>query len=569
MVPKMSRSLKLCLFLYRKMSLSERMTFFGVTLILALLSCMDAVSLFILGNALQGTSSQSLFSKAPTLILVALLFLAKNIFAGGTHYFMQKFFEKLELDLGDSVLDSYASTTWSEKVNIDEAQLLNLADKAPFAAIRGVLYSAITFLTEFFSALTIVFVLFTNNLVVACTVLLYFLIVIKIQERAYGRIAARLGKESFQYTNELSGLILDFHKLAKLLTVTRSDSLELEIKDKRRKLVPVRGSQSFIEALPRYFVEAVLLLGLMVVSVVTYFASGPGAIFPALTLFATGGYRLLPTLNRAQGAVSFARMHIDLAEVIFTFKDPVKPNVKSGQIRNSNSAEISFENVTFSYPNSKSDAVKDFSFRFVSGKKYALVGPSGSGKTTVADLCLGIWEPTSGKILMPPNLSKSYVPQDNSIIIGSLEKNVSLEIDSKINPKAFRDAVKKSGLDLKSIQTLFDSAETQSRPNLSGGQRQRVGLARAIYQNGDLLVLDEATSALDNLLEAEIMKTINEFSRNKIVVIVAHRLSTIQDADEILYINDGVLIGSGTWTELTRLVPDFKKQIELGSLEQM
>jgi ATP-binding cassette subfamily C protein len=211
--------------------------------------------------------------------------------------------------------------------------------------------------------------------------------------------------------------------------------------------------------------------------------------------------------------------------------------------------------------------VHDINFDITRGLRYAIVGPSGSGKTTLADMCLGIISPDSGSITwsaqsVSPQIG--YVPQDTYIGLASLIGNVALEWDDTAVTLSTADAVLQQAQLAKSDLNSSSTYGTETAKLLmSGGQRQRVGLARALYRSPDFLVLDEATSALDSETEFEVIQAIRSLPPSTTVLTIAHRLSTIRDSDQVIYLENGRMLGTGTFDELTAQLPEFARQVEL------
>jgi ABC-type multidrug transport system fused ATPase/permease subunit len=228
---------------------------------------------------------------------------------------------------------------------------------------------------------------------------------------------------------------------------------------------------------------------------------------------------------------------------------------------------LQLEDVSYSYPGTETQTLSNITIEFTSGLQYAIVGPSGSGKTTFVDLCMGLLSPSSGSVTWnsPDEGKIGYVPQDSQLAGIPLASNVALEWEANL---VDRQKVA-SALGQASLGHLTEensSADSERLIGLSGGQRQRVGLARALYRNASVLFLDEPTSALDAETEHEIMKVVNQLKGIATVFIVAHRLSTIRSVDKVLYIDDGKIVGVGTFDELRNTLPQFARQVELGLL---
>jgi ATP-binding cassette subfamily C protein len=242
---------------------------------------------------------------------------------------------------------------------------------------------------------------------------------------------------------------------------------------------------------------------------------------------------------------------------------------------------IELEDVTFRHQGADRPAVKNVSLAIQPGGYVALVGPSGAGKTTLADLILGLHSPESGRVQVGgrsaletrrarPGLM-AYVPQKPGLVSGSLVDNIALgEPNEHVDFARVQEALKKARLE-DFVAQLPDGVLTvlgKNQDNLSGGQIQRLGLARALYTQPKLIVLDEATSALDAESEASISESIRNIGADTTVIVIAHRLSTVQTADQVHVIDDGKLVASGTFKELRNSVPMIQEYVRLMSFDE-
>ena len=336
-----------------------------------------------------------------------------------------------------------------------------------------------------------------------------------------------------------------------------------------------------LNSLPRYVVETSLVLGIFAfIGGVVIFSDLPTQAV-TIGIFMAGGLRLIASLlplqaafnqmqdgsNRGQLAFNalLERRARQATEIAITeFEIPQDPNVE-------------FKDVRFRYPKSEADVLGGVNFIVEPLTKVAIVGPSGAGKSTVFDLATGFREPSSGSIsvggMNPREIlfgapgTFGIVTQRPHLVTGSIVENVSLVEDSSTDQIKVQQSLGRAGLG--KFTELENWFELQIKPDsgqLSGGEIQRLGLARALYRDPKILFLDEATSALDAETEAEITRVLQSLKNEMTVILIAHRISTVQHADKIIYLDKGKVVAEGTFAELKARVPDFAKAVELMDL---
>ena len=318
---------------------------------------------------------------------------------------------------------------------------------------------------------------------------------------------------------------------------------------------------------PRLLIETVCITGLIGYLLVMI-VSGTKLtdIMPVLSAFVAAAVRLLPSANRINNYltnVSYFQPFLNnvsenLQEEIhdktisYEAGDVNKRlQVQKLPIRNC----IELKDITFRYPNTEQFIFKNASLQIPVGKSIGIVGTSGAGKTTIVDILLGLLHPEEGQILADgKNVMDSYegwlknigyIPQTIFMLDSTIRKNVAFGIpEDRIDEEKVRMALAEAQL-TEHVDSLPDGADTtigERGIRLSGGQRQRIGIARALYEDPEVLVLDEATSALDNETEKAIMDSINHLHGKKTLIIIAHRLQTIEQCDIVYRVEDGKIV---------------------------
>jgi ATP-binding cassette subfamily C protein len=342
--------------------------------------------------------------------------------------------------------------------------------------------------------------------------------------------------------------------------------------------------------MPRYVVETALMLG-VVIFVGYQFVTGQLASgLVTVGVFLTGGVRIMASLLPLQNAVATVKNQVEQSKLARELlaeaeSQPIQSSenlhLVDSSVKTSGSLEVSLHDVSFTYPGSSSPALKNLTLEIGSGQHVAFIGPSGAGKTTIVDMILGLIDPTSGSISIGNGTMShreliqngliSYVPQNPGIVSGSIAENVALGTDViAIDEVRVLDALNTAHLG-EFVSTLPDGIWTSvgsQADALSGGQIQRLGLARALYGRPKLIVLDEATSALDASSEAFIASSLKALGSDVTVIVIAHRLSTVQHSDVVFVVENGSITASGSFMHLRNTVPMVAEYVKLMSFEE-
>ena len=366
----------------------------------------------------------------------------------------------------------------------------------------------------------------------------------------------------------------------------RRDFYAREIGKLRFELADVSAESAFMPYVSKYVIETAVVLGAVIIGASQFILQDATHAVATVAIFLAAGTRIAPSVLRVQqgsltirGALGQAKPTLDLIDSLGDA--PMSENVDDtvDLIHAGFVPEIQITNVSLTYPHKNSRAISEISLSIPAGLSIAFVGPSGAGKTTIIDVLLGVLNPDEGSVLISgvsPLLAVSkwpgavsYVPQDVVIAAGTIRENVSLGYPSEsVTDELVHSALRVAHLDqfVASLPLGIDTQVGERGAKISGGQRQRLGIARAMFTRPQLLVLDEATSSLDGETEASISQAINSLRGSTTVVMIAHRLSTVRNADIVVYLSEGKVVSMGSFDEVRQSVPDFDRQALLMGL---
>lgn len=355
------------------------------------------------------------------------------------------------------------------------------------------------------------------------------------------------------------------------------------MREVRLRAAFVAAESTFLPNVSKYVLESSVILGAVVIGAAEFALQNAEKAVGTLALFLAAGTRLAPAIIRLQQGSIALRVNMGQGQPALALQAELgNADLKSELQTKFHSEHSGFEptivmqDVSYSYPTADQPAVAELNFRASAGQLIAFVGPSGAGKSTAADLLLGVLQPQDGTIEIcgqPPVQAVerwpgaiAYVPQDVWIADGSIRKNVALGFE----PDSVPDAAMWQALEIAHLDELvrnlpdgLDANVGERGARLSGGQRQRLGIARALVTNPSLIVLDEATSALDAETEHEISEALHRLRGHVTLVVIAHRLAIVREADTVLYFDDGHVLAQGTFDSVRESVPGFAHQARL------
>ena len=364
-----------------------------------------------------------------------------------------------------------------------------------------------------------------------------------------------------------------------------------------RRFAHYQSVSTTVAQVPKYTVEAIAFGGIIVLTLalMARYSGGavPGAgadtgadtgavlgkVLPLLGLYAFAGYRMLPAVQALYGAATqlrFSAATVDTIHADLAMRDRLDPLATRPAAPLPFHARVELEGLSFRYSGSTGAGVTGVSLTIPAGSTLGIVGSTGAGKTTLVDLILGLLQPDSGRILVDGaavtrdnrrnwQADLGYVPQDIFLIDASVSENIAFGVAAaQIDMDRVRDCARMAQI-CDFIETDlpqgFATTVGERGIRLSGGQRQRLGIARALYHDPGIIIFDEATSALDNLTEQEVMRAVTALSGLKTVIMIAHRISTVRNCDQIAVLEKGRLVGLGSYEDLCQDNPVFRSLV--------
>ena len=399
--------------------------------------------------------------------------------------------------------------------------------------------------------------------------------------------AGNLGIENSMLSIKSNEKIVEvFASYRESVVRNRRDYYAREMGHLRYSLANTSAEMAFLPYVSKYVIETTVVVGAVLIGAAQFLFQDASHAIATLAIFLAAGTRIAPAVLRLQqgtitikSGLGVGSPTLDLIEALGDA--PMTENIDDtvDVIHEGFISEIAIADVSLTYPNKIAPAIAQVSLTIPAGTSIAFVGPSGAGKTTMIDVLLGVLNPDSGSVLvsgLPPLLAVakwpgavSYVPQDVVIAAGTIRENIALGYPMKeATDELVMGALRVAHLD-EFVASLPDGIDTQvgeRGARISGGQRQRLGIARAMFTRPHLLVLDEATSSLDGETEASISDAIHALRGSTTVVIIAHRLSTVRNADKVVYLSNGKVLATGTFEEVRKAVPDFDHQAKIMGL---
>ncbi len=490
------------------------------------------------------------------------VFIVKGFFLLAEYHMQFKFVHENKIDMQKRLLRIYLHKPYEYFLNTNYSEILqNITENinAAFTIFSHIL----GFFTEMVVSLFLLIAIFLINPVMTLLVSIVLLLLILFLAKVIRPIMEREGRIRHDYGGKMSKWLLQaVHGIKEIKIAGKEEYFLDNYIDAGRKSLEAQRKNAVLNSAPRVLIESfsvsAMLLG---IAVMVLAGNDIKKILPALAAFAMAAVRLMPGAHHMlvyMNEIAYYEPALDrLVSTFQAFRNEEFEENKNLNLQDGISLkkEILMSGISYHYPNMEENVLTDACMRIPVGASVGIMGASGAGKTTIVDILLGLLKAQEGTVLADGVEVSScyeewlsyigYIPQMIFMLDDSIRRNVAFGIpDEKIDDEKVWEVLEEAQLAefVRNLPKELDTQIGERGIRLSGGQRQRIGIARALYTDPDLLVFDEATSALDNETEAAMIESINHLHGRKTLVIIAHRLHTIDGCDIVYRVVDEKVI---------------------------
>lgn len=501
---------------------------------------------------------------AVIMVFIILVFVVKNVFLYFMNVVQLRFVYTNQFATSRRMMINFMQRPYEYYLNADTS-VIQRNITSDVNNMYGLILSCLQLISEMIVFICLVFMLLSQDAKMTLSIASLLVAVLLIIKYFIKPVMVKAGQENQDYYSGLYKWIDESVTGIKEIKIAAKENYFINgYADCGAGYVNAVQKYSLYNSTPRLLIETIAIAGMIgYMLIVMAGGSDISQLLPQITVLAAAAARLLPSANRINNYMTsiayFEPFLMNVSDNLQTEIHDGSISYNSEDYRKKSNVEklpvtknIEMIDITYKYPGSESYVLDKAHMEIPVGKSVGIVGTSGAGKTTIVDVLLGLLKPESGKILADgvdamanyqgwlKNIG--YIPQTIFMVDSTIRKNVAFGYaDEDIDDEKVWQALKEASLD-EFVRTLPEGLDTKIGERgirLSGGQRQRIGIARALFENPEVLVLDEATSALDNETEAAIMDSINKLHGKKTLIIIAHRLQTIEKCDMVYRIENG------------------------------
>ena len=482
---------------------------------------------------------------------VGVVYLIKNLVAAAEVFYQNFSIQKMNYMFKSKMLQLYAKSDYVISLSQNASKRYNLIEGDVHQMFAGGMVALASIVSEgaIFLSLVILVVYLDPSIFFAVLMfsILCGLFVVKVLLPLFYTWGNDLQKEGEKSTQNL---LQFFHGLKEIILLGKQQYFVEKYQVHSQAKSRIHAKQSTINAFPRLSIE-ILFMGLFItiIAMTCYEHETPKDIFGILGGYFYAGFRLMPGINRVINQLSIFK---SITSSINRVKEEYDRNFNEMNCYDLDSfsfnKSIVLNNVTFQYPNTSKKILENISWEIKKGQSIGIIGETGCGKSTAIDLMLGLLRPSKGEVLIDGKFQANckqwhqrigYVPQAIYLIDDTVQANIAFG-EKEVDLKRLNEAIDAAQLRafINQLSQGYQTMVGERGVRLSGGEKQRIAIARALYRNPEVLIFDEATSALDTETEKRLMETIRKVSKNRTVIMIAHRLSTLKDCDQIVRVQD-------------------------------
>lgn len=498
--------------------------------------------------------------KTPTSFLIFLAFVLigvyifKNLYMLAVYYFQYKILYNTQKDISLQLIKFYVNQPYAYHLNINTSDMVRIVTQD--TSNSSVFLSNLFFLLTELIVLTliIIFLFCINKLVTIVLVILFIIIFFGILKKIKPRLKVFAINNQQHHSGMIKWIQQALGAIKDIKVLQKGQFFINKYYESSLKYISAQKHYHFLEQFPRLLIESLVVSTILLVIIFLLFRGiDSSTILAQMAVFAMATFRLMPSMNRMQNALTALMYYVPSINAIYR---DLKNTRNSHSFEPEENKKIDMENeicvnnVSYKYPNTEKYIFKNVSFNIKRGTSVGFVGSTGAGKTTLIDVFLGLLNPTEGSITVGNvDVHKNkeswfskigYVPQFIYLTDDTIKNNILFYDDENVDEERLEKVIEQAQLKefIDSLPDKLDTIVGERGIKLSGGQRQRIGIARALYNKPEILVLDEATSALDNETEKSVMQAIEHLYGKITMLVIAHRLTTIEKCDVVYEIKN-------------------------------